>query len=434
MKGLTDPMVGLLMGQTAENLAHRFGITREQMDAFAVRSHQRVLAAQRRRTSLRRRRSRGRSTTQGQRSTRSTTACGATRRSRTSPSSSRSSTASTATSPPGNSSQITDGAAWLVLASEACREAARSQAASAASSTPQWAGLDPGADGPGPGARGDADPASATASALDDLDYWEINEAFAAQVLGCLRGVAGREVLPRRARPDGRARRARRGEAQRRRRRDRARPSGGRSGTRIVLHLLKVLKRNDGKRGMASHLHRRRPGRRDAGGGASDGRAGMRHWHALAHWDTDKDGAGLADLRQAGRVDQHAFARRCSTSSPRRSTRSSAIAPKGLIIRSAQGRTSSPAPTSRSSPRFKSPRGGARLRARCGWDVFAAAARPALPDHRDGQRLLHGRRPRARARLPLPRGARRPGDPLRAARSDARHRAGVARHASGCRS
>src|ERR1051326_4613435 len=46
MKGLTDPMVGLLMGQTAENLAHRFGITRQQMDAFAVRSHQRVAKAQ----------------------------------------------------------------------------------------------------------------------------------------------------------------------------------------------------------------------------------------------------------------------------------------------------------------------------------------------------------------------------------------------------
>ena len=44
MKGLTDPMVGLLMGQTAENLAHRFGITREQMDEFSVRSHQRVVA------------------------------------------------------------------------------------------------------------------------------------------------------------------------------------------------------------------------------------------------------------------------------------------------------------------------------------------------------------------------------------------------------
>src|SRR5262245_66090856 len=47
MKGLTDPVVGLLMGQTAENLAFRFGISRREMDAFAARSHQRVLAAQR---------------------------------------------------------------------------------------------------------------------------------------------------------------------------------------------------------------------------------------------------------------------------------------------------------------------------------------------------------------------------------------------------
>src|SRR5512141_900373 len=46
MKGLTDPMVGLLMGQTAEDLAYRFGITREEMDAFSARSHQRVLDAQ----------------------------------------------------------------------------------------------------------------------------------------------------------------------------------------------------------------------------------------------------------------------------------------------------------------------------------------------------------------------------------------------------
>jgi len=46
MKGLTDPVVGLLMAQTAENLAYRFGITREQMDAFSVRSHQRVVRAQ----------------------------------------------------------------------------------------------------------------------------------------------------------------------------------------------------------------------------------------------------------------------------------------------------------------------------------------------------------------------------------------------------
>ena len=47
MKGLTDPVVGLLMGQTAENLAYRFGISRAEMDAYAAQSHARVLAAQR---------------------------------------------------------------------------------------------------------------------------------------------------------------------------------------------------------------------------------------------------------------------------------------------------------------------------------------------------------------------------------------------------
>src|SRR2546421_2155550 len=46
MKGLTDPLVGLLIGQTADNLAYRFGITRAQMDAFSVRSHHRVAKAQ----------------------------------------------------------------------------------------------------------------------------------------------------------------------------------------------------------------------------------------------------------------------------------------------------------------------------------------------------------------------------------------------------
>ena len=46
VKGLTDPVVGLMMGQTAENLAWRFNISREEMDAFSVRSHQRVAAAQ----------------------------------------------------------------------------------------------------------------------------------------------------------------------------------------------------------------------------------------------------------------------------------------------------------------------------------------------------------------------------------------------------
>src|SRR5690606_2404857 len=45
LKGLTDPVVGLSMGQTAENLATQFGITRKEMDEYSARSHTRALAA-----------------------------------------------------------------------------------------------------------------------------------------------------------------------------------------------------------------------------------------------------------------------------------------------------------------------------------------------------------------------------------------------------
>ena len=45
LKGLTDPVVGLSMGQTAENVATRFGIDRAAMDAYSAGSHQRALAA-----------------------------------------------------------------------------------------------------------------------------------------------------------------------------------------------------------------------------------------------------------------------------------------------------------------------------------------------------------------------------------------------------
>ncbi len=43
--GLTDPVCGLNMGQTAENLARDFLISREAQDAFSLRSHQRATAA-----------------------------------------------------------------------------------------------------------------------------------------------------------------------------------------------------------------------------------------------------------------------------------------------------------------------------------------------------------------------------------------------------
>jgi acetyl-CoA acetyltransferase family protein len=45
MSGLTDPVSGLLMGSTAEVLARDFGISRAQQDMFALESHQKALKA-----------------------------------------------------------------------------------------------------------------------------------------------------------------------------------------------------------------------------------------------------------------------------------------------------------------------------------------------------------------------------------------------------
>jgi len=46
MEGLTDPISGLNMGQTAEVLARDFKISRESQDEFALKSHQKTVAAQ----------------------------------------------------------------------------------------------------------------------------------------------------------------------------------------------------------------------------------------------------------------------------------------------------------------------------------------------------------------------------------------------------
>src|SRR5919109_2596279 len=43
--GFLDPLCGLIMGETAENLAQRYSIPREEQDEFALRSQQRAAAA-----------------------------------------------------------------------------------------------------------------------------------------------------------------------------------------------------------------------------------------------------------------------------------------------------------------------------------------------------------------------------------------------------
>ena len=242
MKGLTDPMVGLLMGQTAENLAHRFGITRQQMDGFSLRSHQRVMKAQ----------DAGHLAAGGGEVEALYDAKGNTytlddgvRRDisieglrKLKPFFDRKYGNVT----PGNSSQITDGAAWLVLASEeALREFDLKPLGRIVDS--EWAGLDPAQMGLGP-VHAATPILKRHGLGLDDLDHWEINEAFAAQVLGCLAAWKNEEYCKSELGLQGAL-----GELDE----DRLNVDGGAialghpvgaSGTRIVLHLLKTLQRN----------------------------------------------------------------------------------------------------------------------------------------------------------------------------------------------
>lgn len=246
MKGLTDPVVGLLMGQTAENLAWKFGIDRQQMDEFAVRSHQRALA--------------GRVAghfeeivplvdTQGK-------VYGEDDGVRPD-----ASMAGMAKLKPffdkkygnitaANSSQITDGAAWLILASAEAVEKWKLQPLGQIIDS-EWAGLDPAQMGLGP-VHASTPILQRHGLALDDIEAWELNEAFAAQVLGCHAAWQSDEYcqeqlgLPaalgkiddEKMNVDGGAVSI-------------GHPVGA-SGARIVLHLLHVLRRQKMKRGMAT--------------------------------------------------------------------------------------------------------------------------------------------------------------------------------------
>ncbi len=46
-EGLTDPTCNLIMGGTAENIAEKYGISREEQDKYAVQSHKKAFAATR---------------------------------------------------------------------------------------------------------------------------------------------------------------------------------------------------------------------------------------------------------------------------------------------------------------------------------------------------------------------------------------------------
>lgn len=246
-RGLTDPVVDLNMGQTAEVVAHLFGITRLQADAYAAESHRRLAKAHAEgwlkgeiETAFD---NRGKfyDFDDGVRpdSTVETLA-------KLRPVFERPWGKVTA----GNSSQITDGASWVILASEdAVRKHNLKPKAVIVDS--HWAALDPSIMGLGP-VLSATELLKRHKLALGDIELWELNEAFAAQVLGCLAAwnddTFCREVLGldgaagmidhTRLNVDGGAISL-------------GHPVGT-SGNRIVLHLVNAMHRLGKKRGIAT--------------------------------------------------------------------------------------------------------------------------------------------------------------------------------------
>lgn len=247
MRGLTDPIVNLNMGQTAENLAYRFAISREEMDQFALESHQFTATAQE----------------QNHFNNEVETLFGSKGDYYIADDGVRldSSMQKLATLKPffdkkfgsvtaGNSSQVSDGAAMLLLASKEAVQKFHLPVLARIVDV-EWAGVDPAEMGLGP--------VYATNNLMrrynlntNDIDFWEINEAFAAQVIGCLRAFESdeycRENLGRenaigtidrsKLNVDGGAIAI-------------GHPVGA-SGARIVLHLAQVLRRNNAKQGIAT--------------------------------------------------------------------------------------------------------------------------------------------------------------------------------------
>jgi len=246
-RGLTDPMTELNMGQTAELIGHLFNISRKAADAYALESHQRLARAQKEGFldgELIPAVSRDGALHDHDDGVRPDT-----------------SMEKLASLKPvfekpygnvtaGNSSQITDGASWVTLASE---EAVKKHKLKplARIIDAEWSALDPSIMGLGPTLCCTA-LLKRRGLAREDIDLWELNEAFAAQVLACLaaweddeycRDVLGLEgtfgpIDRDRLNVDGGAISL-------------GHPVGA-SGNRIVLHLVNAMRRLGLKRGMAT--------------------------------------------------------------------------------------------------------------------------------------------------------------------------------------
>lgn len=234
------------MGQTAENIAYRFNISREQMDEFSCRSHHLLANAfedgrMKEVVPMIDKNGKVYEIDTGMRPDSTVEKLASLK-----PYFDKKYGKVTA----GNSSQITDGACLLLLASaDAVKKYKLKVRGKIVDS--EWAALDPSQMGLGP-VHAATPILQRHQLKADDMDCWEINEAFAAQVLGCLAawddakyckeelglkqafGAPSIEKLNR----DGGAIAA-------------GHPIGA-SGARIVAHVLNSLEEKNEQRGMAA--------------------------------------------------------------------------------------------------------------------------------------------------------------------------------------
>ena len=246
LKGLTDPVVGMNMGQTAEQIAYRFSISREMMDQYAMDSHLRLHKGH----------ENGALTEiepifdskgnvyefdDGVRPDSTLDKLGSLRPAFDKP---------YGLVTPGNSAQITDGAAALIVASEAAVNK-HDLPVLARIVTTEWAALSPSEMGLGP-AHAIAPLLKSQRLKVDSIDYWEINEAFAAQVLAVVAALKDKEYCKSHL-----GLKAAIGEIPH----EKLNIHGGgvslghpvgASGARIVLHMAKILEKQNAKRGIAS--------------------------------------------------------------------------------------------------------------------------------------------------------------------------------------
>lgn len=243
--GLSDPVVNLSMGQTAEVLANDFGITRTEMDEFSMKSHQKLDQAQKSGhldeiSPVVDQKGQVYSVDSGLRSDTTVEKLAKLR-----PAFDRNGLVTA-----GNSAQITDGAAMLILADRASIKEHGWQPETRIVDV-SWAALDPRRMGLGP-AYAITRLLLDNGLTFDEIDLWEINEAFAVQVLACVKAMsdkgyasshfdAGAPIgnLPlERLNVDGGAISI-------------GHPIGA-SGARITLHLSRSLVRLGGRYGVAS--------------------------------------------------------------------------------------------------------------------------------------------------------------------------------------